>query len=281
MLNDAQRSAYERRMHEWADRYGVSTSPDAPPAPPAVPCDDALHAPDLIDPPLDDAHPERAWAAAQRLRILSASCELDPWTEEAKTCLRDATSAAQTQACSLDARVHKQLADIRDLATAIATLRTKPKQLDCKHVVAHHYGDARWAGKLTDQTPAQRKKAIADSRAAMLQVCSSAAWDEAMRACVIADGGDTCFGNALHWGYPAGVAASGTTLPACDAYAAAVMKLMLCTKMPAAARDAIRRGYESSAASWIHQSVDAQTTTCSTGVEAVEQSARDSGCTAP
>lgn len=279
MLNDAQRTAYERRMREWAARYGVSTNPDtaAPPAP-AVPCADALHAPDLIDPPLDDAHPEHAWAAAQRLRVLTASCELDPWTEDVKTCLRDATTAASTQACALDARVHQQLLDIQPLATAIATLRKKPKQLDCKQVVAHHYGDARWAGKLADQTPAQRKKTIADSRAMMLQVCSMAPWDEAMRACVIADGGDTCFGNTLHWGYPAGVAASGTTVPDCDAYAAAVMKLMLCTRMPAPARDVLRQGYDSAAASWSTQSVDAQATMCVTGKEAVEQAATANSC---
>jgi hypothetical protein len=266
-------------MHEWADRYGVAANPDAaaPPAPP-VACADALHAPDLIDPALDDSHPEHAWAAAQRLRVLMASCERDAWTEDLKACLRDATTTTATQACALDAGVHKRLLEIRDLAKTIAILRKKPKQLDCKHVVAHHYADARWAGKLSDQPPAQRKKTIGESRAMMLHDCTGRPWDEAIRACVIADGGDTCFGAGLHWGYPATVGASGTTLPDCDGYAAAVMKLVLCAKMSAPALDALRQAYDSSAASWITLSVDAQASTCNAGAEAVEQAAKASGC---
>jgi hypothetical protein len=118
-------------------------------------------------------------------------------------------------------------------------------------VVAEHYGDAAWTGKLrADVDPATRRRLIAGSRAAMVRACSDDSWSADLRACVVAGGGDSCFTATgvvgATWGYPAIGVFVPTGVPACDAVAHEATSLLACSKLPASSKENIARSVQQS-----------------------------------
>lgn len=253
-------------------------------------CHDAIRDPEWFPPVLGDTAPERAWALGQRYQVILHECQ-HGWSEDHLECLRDAADASGVAACTRDHLAASEadelvakLTAIDKLAAKIAAARQSPASLDCKRVVAAHYGDAKWKDKLDGFRPAERKKMIAASRARMLEACTKDSWDEVLRACIIADGEQTCFEAfrmSLVWGYPAAGTVSTLGIADCDAYGAAVASLMKCDKLPQESRDSMQQGFDAMKAHVASQPAKERAklaSGCRAGLDAVQQIASSVGC---
>lgn len=248
-----------------------------------VECEDGIRDPASFPPVLAANAPERAWDIAIRAHVLADDCE-HQWSLELKRCLHDGTAAAC--ATHLPADLSERLALIDKLAAAIADARKQPASLGCKQMVAAHYGDVRWNGRLDGFTARVRTQMIADSRKLMLAACTTEKWDEATRACFALGGGDVCVINSdppirRMWGYPADGSVRTVGVPACDTYAALVGKFAICEKMPLHARESLGR-----TTSALMANIAAKPSTqrakhgpsCEASLGAIESALRRAGC---
>ena len=80
-------------------------------------------------------------------------------------------------------------------------------------------------------------------------------------------------------------AAGSTGIPECDAWKAAVDKLMSCDKMPQEARDATKKGFDSASQAWAQLAAAPADTkkqvgdSCKMGLDGLKQAATAMGCT--
>jgi hypothetical protein len=252
-------------------------------------CEDAIGDPALYPSPLRSDSPQRDWVISVRRRVLVHECG-HGWSGELKRCLVGAGSAEGVARCldqlAADERdeLTGELAELDQLAARMAAAHSKPSSLECKRVVAAHYGDARWKGKLASYSASQRKKLIADSRARMSTACIDDAWTTTLRACIVAGGENTCFesfGMALSWGYPAAGVVDTTGIPECDAYGKMIERVVGCDALSAETRDALRQMYAQTKAAMAGVSANDRAklaTSCRAGRDAIEQIAAASGC---
>ncbi len=70
----------------------------------------------------------------------------------------------------------------------------------------------------------------------------------------------------------------GTVPAACREYAHAVERLMICDKIPQAARDSIRASFETQRQAWTVGGSDASVEGCRPAAEAIKQAAASVGC---
>jgi hypothetical protein len=277
-LTAVQHKALDEALASWSTTYVAAGAPDM-----TVTCFDALHSIELFDPTITDTSPEPEWEKNVRQRDLASMCNADAWPDEAMTCLRDATTESATGACvaTLDPKVHARLVVMRDLAKTITTLRTSPTKLTCAKVAEHHYSDAKAKQELKSMKPADRKWLIAGVRKTMTDACSNEAWDEATRACVIADGGEeTCFGSVRFGSVTPTVQLY--SIAGCADYARAVSDFQRCSTAPLETRTAMQTALQQ-----IDQSVMGTMTAnekraleqaCQTGANAVRQVTTSYGC---
>lgn len=261
---------------------------EAPPAIPDIPCDVVVGDGSAFPPVIDAQAPEREWTLSVRRHLLLDACG-DGWDERSRACIARAGTAAVV-ACldHIDASERDELlatlTSISELATKISAARKKPAAIGCKQVVAAHYGDAKWKGKLESFKAAERKKMIAASRAKMTKACTDDAWSETLRACIVAGGEETCFQAeqmGLSWGYPAAGTVTTLGIPECDAYGATLQALSSCSKFPEEARKALTKSFDEMRAHMAKLSADERTrtaTSCKAGLAAVKSIAQSTGC---
>jgi hypothetical protein len=175
-------------------------------------CDLAMWHVELFPPPVGDDVPERAWLDGARIEVALHECK-QGWPQELKTCLAEAYEKEKTLNClafrmddkARDALTTK-LRALEKVAAKIETARKTLAKIDCDDVVAAHYGDAKWKGKLAGVTADERTQQIEKSRTLLLDACERT-YDEPTRACVVVTGAmvPPCFDDqhASLWGYPA------------------------------------------------------------------------------
>lgn len=261
---------------------------DAPPPIADIPCDVVVGDGTAFPPAIDDQAPEREWTLSARRHLLLDACG-DGWDAVTRACIARAgnTSVAacldQIEASERD-ELLATLASISELATKIVAVRKKPASIGCKQVVAAHYGDAKWKGKLASFKAADRKKMIAASRARMAKACVDDAWSEMLRACIVAGGEETCFQAeqmGLSWGYPAAGTVTTLGIPECDAYGATLQSLSSCSKVPEEARKALVKSFDEMRAHMAKLSAEERkrvATSCKAGIAAVKSIAQSAGC---
>ena len=241
-----------------------------------------------------------AAAAANRTairRALETACKDNQWPVAARKCIGRTPATPRTCLDKLDpeigARLDTELKLRGELFTRAAAFKDGDAKIKCEKVVAAHYGDARWKGKLAGTKAADKKKLVKGSAAALLKACKTDKWSAYARGCVIAAKGDAERGWCLDekdWGYPAasvGAAPAtarpgGTGIAECDAYIAIVERYVVCDKIPQASRDAVRQGLDQMKAGWNPGMPDdakkAAADACRAGTDAVKQGATAIGC---
>jgi hypothetical protein len=289
-LTEAQASRLEDAMVVWGGDDGDHDDDDGDhhdhdhdaDAAPHLSCADAIGDAGVFPPTLGDKAPERAWTVAQRRRIVVEHCTHEHWSEATKQCLQAAGDAAAVAAClAADTQIAlgeltKELGEVDRLAGKIAKAMRSPSTITCKHVVATHYGDARWKARLGGHPPAERKQIIAASRDRLHKACSAEPWEARLRACIVVGGAELCLrAYGLHgWGYPATGTVTSTGIAACDAYGELIERLLSCPAIPADSREAMRRHLEQLTATLAAVPDDQRgqvATTCDAGAEAVKQ----------
>jgi hypothetical protein len=212
-----------------------------------------------------------------------------------RACFRDlaatgvASSATKVDACRArldpaEARaVTDKLAALDALGAKLAGLKKSAATHDCKKVVAAHYADAAWKGKLDAVKGAERTKAIAESRAKMTKACTDDKWPPNMRACIVAGGGEACFTtvSASTWAFPAIGVIVKSGIPECDAYAHTMKAVDACTAMPQSQRDAIKRSWGYLSTSWANVPPERRAATaasCKSVDEAIRRAVSTAGC---
>ncbi|HEY1552971.1 MAG TPA: hypothetical protein VGG28_34310, partial [Kofleriaceae bacterium] len=180
-------ASYQIALAEWAAKYEASS--DLDPEPPPVSCDQVVAAIDKLS---DDVTTERDWAIAARRRLAQAGC-MAGWSQTTRQCISAAPDRDAMLACAQD--LAAGVATIAAHADAIASAKHTPKAIACTRVSAAYYADAKWqdAKSLDRLSPADRKKAIAGSRTAMVRACAKDGWDDTLRACLATGGDATCF----------------------------------------------------------------------------------------
>jgi hypothetical protein len=134
---------------------------------------------------------------------------------------------------------------------------------------------------LKKNKPADRKTILAGIRRTLSDACTSEAWDESTRACMMADGGEeTCFGTVRF-----GAVTSGTfqmfSIPTCAQYAEVVMRFQKCNGAPKDTREAMLKALEEIDKTSTHASPDQQAalaTACQAAANAVQQVFSAYGC---
>jgi len=234
------------------DSGPVSAKQDDAPPPP-IECADAFVDVALLAPAIAlAAGPDRDWAIAVRASSVVDSCQHTPsdtgWSELSRACFiaaRDPDALAgchsQLDSAQAQALAHEVSASDAIVARSLALLRKEPP-VTCNGVASHYYADAAWAGKLDGLTAAQRKKAIADSRAAMTKACTQETWDGHERACLVVGGGARCFAAAgsssARWSFPSVDQRVPDDISQCAEYNSRLAALAQCDKMTARARAA-------------------------------------------
>jgi hypothetical protein len=167
----------------------------------------------------------------------------------------------------------------------IEATKKKPATFDCKKVVATHYSDAAWKGKLADKPAKERTKSIADSRAAMTKACNDDKWSVNLRACVVTGGGTACFSamnqSSARWGFPAMVVGNQIGIADCDLLLAHMELLAKCDKLPQSARDAYGEAGKQMLEAWKTMPSDQKQMVgqqCKMADESISQAATSMGC---
>jgi hypothetical protein len=178
-----------------------------------------------------------------------------------------------------------KLAETDKLAAKAFKLAAKAAKVGCKQVVAAHYSDAKWKPELVEVKGAQRKKAIAESRAKMTKACTDEKWPAAERACMVGDGGEACYGvagRASRWGFPAAGVLLKTGIAECDEYGESLVKLAACDKLPEYSRGSLLESYTVAAAYWLRATGEDRVSAgeaCKAAGDAIRQSGASLGCT--
>lgn len=292
-LSEQARGKYDERLQAWDESYGGDAYDGGGTyqlQPTVVECSDVLNDVSNYPPVLDAKAAERVWQVKVRKAWLDEACEHD-WTDEVKSCINGAMNErVAIEACieehqGADKRdeLVRQLADFGELAKKMETAKKKPASIGCKQVVAAHFADAKWKGKLDGYKAAERKKMIAESRTVMTRACAADSWDATIRACLVSGGSDVCFddANKRKWGYPATGSVTNVGIPECDAYSAKVLAFASCNAVPQLARESIVRSQQQMLAeiARMPQSDRAKMgTTCQAAVESIETSLTNAGC---
>ncbi len=249
------RGAYADAIDAWRDEHGGQDEDVEQ----YVSCDDAVKGVEHWPPASTATGDDLDAVKTLRADAMRAQCDIDGWPSSVRACIRDASPLATTDCLAKGfdfsdlTILAEKLTDISRLMDDIAKAKkNKPATYACKAVVATHYDDAAWKGKLVDLKAAERTKIIKASRTKMLEACTRDAWSATARACVVAKGGDRCFllTGTARWGFPAPGVLAPLGVASCDAYAAAVMKLSTCDKLPQQTRDALVQSLQQTQEAW-------------------------------
>lgn len=300
-LTDVQRASFHKELVAWADLHGeaidddLDVSIDHAPADCTAAIDDVA----VYAPVLTVTGEERAFAIELRQEAIEAACNAS-WSNEVKRCFE----SSDVETCRKQLASHDQQALVSKLAYIDAVLgkigATKQQPAttyDCKKVAAAHYSDAAWQGKAEvpkdpkatraalTRAAADRKKLIADSRAAMQTACTGEAWSATARACIVGGVGDACFRGMgqlpASWGFPPVGVLQRTGIAECDSYSTTNAALLACKQFPQDARDAVRQGFEGQRQIWLNARADQKASyasACKQAEEAIRQAAQAMGC---
>lgn len=201
-----------------------------------VDCSDAIHDGGIYTPSLSPASDDYDFHAGMRRRAIEEVC--DAWETSQRTCFRDATSAAEHDACRAqldpaDAQILSlKIASVDKQFGIIASLKKKPTAIDCNKVATAHYTDAAWTARLPMLQGPERKRALAVSRVSMTKACTRDAWEPRLRACIVAGGAGSvgCMSvqQTRTWDYPALGVFVKTGIPECDAHTKRLEALSRC-----------------------------------------------------
>jgi hypothetical protein len=298
-LTPAQRSAYDQALAAWNEAYPDESLEeggeyaDMGGDDTYIDCSDAIQDVSGFAPAVTLTGDDRAFVLEQRKEALVVLCE--DWEHDRRTCFRDlavggmasnttAVDACRAQLDPVQARaVTDKLSEIDRLGAKVAALKKNAASHDCKKVVAVHYADAQWKGKLDAVKGADRTRAIAESRTRMTKACTDDKWSPNMRACIVAGGGDACFTSvpASAWGFPAAGVFVKIGIPECDAYAETMKALDACTAMPQEQRDAIKRSWTYLSSSWANLTPErrgATATACKQVDDSIRRTVSSAGC---
>ena len=255
-LPEEAHARYDKALEKYGHRDEEVES-DAP-GEDLISCDAAFAA-TAVDlwPPAVSSEAERALATKLRGQSLRMSCETELWETSAKKCIAS-TPASGIGVCwdmlevAQRAAVGSAIAEADELRAKNMKAQAKPASVTCEKAVAAHYATAKWTGKAPELKGADRTKAIAASRKAMLASCKG--WSIEARACIVADDRDACYAlggtSAMTWGYPATGGLPPTGIPECDDYAAAVVALGKCQAIPEATRKIMMDAFLQAADAW-------------------------------
>lgn len=233
-------ASYQARLAEWTTHYAESDDADEPP--PETACDEVAAAVERLS---DDVSIERDWVLAARKRMVESQCSA--WHEPTKQCFVGGAAPPDLASCvdgdAARATFIGKLAEITGRAAQISVAKMKPATMTCAKIAATYYADAEWKGKLDNAKPAERKKAINGSRAAMQTACAAGKWDDTLRACVAVGGGATCFDGttviAADWGFPAAATIVRAIPPVCLELDRRAQGFDGCTAVPEETRAAV------------------------------------------
>jgi hypothetical protein len=250
-------------------------------------CGDNLGDPAAYAPAVSGAGDDRELAIGMRKPVIRAACDTG-WSQDVLKCLQDQpaeTCRTKLEPAKVKALVDK-LAEADALTAKVLAAKKKPAaSYECKAVVAAHYSDAAWKGKLADKAPKDRTKAIADSRASMTKACTDEKWSANARACIVTLGGPACFAptglSTGRWGFPALAIESKIGVAECDLVLAHMELLARCDKIPQAVRDQYHKAGEQMVQAWKSVAADqrgAIASACKQADDAMVQSASSMGC---
>ena len=298
-LTPAQRSAYDQGLTAWNEAFPDETLEerfdgiDESGIDSYIDCSDAIQDVSGFSPAVKLTGDDRDYALALRKDALVALCE--DWDFDRRVCFHElATSGVAGNSTAIDAcraqlepaqakAVTDKLTELDKLGAKVATLKKSAASHDCKKVVAAHYADAQWKGKLDVVKGAERAKAIAESRAKMTKACTDDRWSPNMRACIVGGGGDACFTSVSSsvWGFPALGVFVKSGIAECDAYAESVKAADACTALSLSQRDSFKRMWSylngSAANATIERKV-AIAQTCKQNDETVRRIVSTAGC---
>jgi hypothetical protein len=257
-LSQQQTDNLQAKLELWQSQYGTDAEDKGDPSDVYVDCSQLIDDVSRYAPPFDV---ERDWQVASRKRLIENTCNIEGWSEDIKRCVLAATDIAGTTVClQLEPSAPKltqQLVDIDGVAGKIAAAKKKPASIACAKVVATHYADPRWKGRLTAAEGRARKQQIQASRAEMQKVCAAEAWSDTQRACIVVNDEPRCYENAQRWGYPALLGAKTTGMPDdCATYKAAMDRIIACDALPQSSRDAMREAFSEATKMWTNLSPD-------------------------
>jgi hypothetical protein len=301
-LTAAQRTAYDQALAAWNDAYpdemleeSDEDDDDDDGMDTYIDCSDAIQDVTGFSPAVTLTGDSRDYLLALRKDALMDLCE--DWEYDQRACFRDlaeggvAANAIAVDACraQLDPAhakaVTDKLAELDKLGAKVAALKKNPASHDCKKVVATHYADAAWKGKMDAVKGRDRAKAIAESRTRMTKACTDVKWSPNMRACIVAGGADTCFtagsSSSSSWSFPAVGVFVKSGIPECDAYAATIKALDACTAMPQSQRDAIKRSWGYLSATWASVPPERKASTatsCKQVDDSIRRAVTSAGC---
>jgi hypothetical protein len=300
-LTEDQRTAYHDALVAWNDSYPEEELEETDGGgvdgliggDHYIDCSDAIADAAGFAPAVTLTGDSRDYVLELRKAALLELCE--DWDMARRACFHDvalvggASSAPEIDRCRArlepaHARaVTDRLAAIDALGAKIAGLKKTAASHDCKKVVAAHYADAAWKGKLDAVKGAERTRAIAESRAKMAKACTEDRWPANMRACIVAGGAEACFTavSSSSWGFPAIGVIVKTGIPECDAYAETMKAVDACTAMPQSQRDTVKRSWGYLSASWTNATPDrrvAIAASCKAVDEAVRRAVSSAGC---
>jgi hypothetical protein len=298
-LAPAQRTAYDEALAAWNESYpdemldGGMEGEDDTGMDMYIDCTDAITSAAGFAPAVTLTGDDRDYLLELRKDALVALCE--DWDYSKRSCFRDAAvmsaaaSTAAVDACraQLDPAEAKavtdKLAELDKLGAKVAALKKNAASYDCKKVVAAHYADAQWKGKMEAVKGAERSKAIAESRAKMTKACTDEKWSPNTRACIVVGGADACFAvdPSTIWGYPALGVIVKSGIPECDAYAVTMKAVEACTAIPQAQRDAIKRSWSYLSVGWVNATPERRAATaqsCKQVDEAIRRTVTSAGC---
>lgn len=297
-LTPEQRTAYDDALMSWNEAYpdemleevydGSDDIMDS-----YIDCGDAIQDVTGFSPAVALTGDARDFILELRKEALLALCE--DWSFDARACFRDLASegragnAAAVDACragletTQGQEVTDKLAELDKLGAKVAALKKNAASHDCRKVVAAHYADAAWKGKIDAVKGAQRAKAIAESRQRMTKACTDDKWPPNMRACIVAGGGDACFTtvSSSAWSFPAIGVFVPSGIPECDAYATTMKAVEACTALPQSQRDAIKRTWSYLNVSWASTPLERRASTatsCKSVDEAMRRAVTNAGC---
>lgn len=280
-LTDQQRDNLRAKLDTWTAQYGANDEGDeSTPETRYVDCAELVDDVASYAPPLDDTSPERDWQIPQRKVLVEKTCNTEGWSEATRECLLAGRDPVSVEAClraedPAKLLVH-QLTDLDRHATLIADAKKKPASISCDRVAVAHYGDARWKDRLTKLAPAERRRQIASSRAALAKRCKTERWSDTIRACIVTADDPQCYPNAASWSYPALIAAPLPNLPVeCGLYKAAIERLAQCDAVPQVSRDAMKQAFDQASAGWAAlpaAEAQALAAACKAGADAIDVS---------
>jgi len=300
-LSAPQRTAYDQALVAWNEAYpdetleeGGEYGDESGLADMYIDCSEALQDVTGFTPAVTATGDTRDYLLELRKDALVGLCEED-WDFEKRRCFRDlATTGMASYPKEIDTcraeldpaqakAVTDKLAALDRLGAKLAAMKKTPAGYDCKKVVAVHYADALWKGKLDAVKGAERLRAIAESRARMTKACTDDKWAPNMRACIVAGGADTCFNtvSSSAWGFPAVGVFVKSGIPECDAYAQTMKAVEACAAMPQQQRDLLKRSWSFQSVTWASVPADRRATTavsCRQVDDATRRAITGAGC---